>query len=630
MKKIALILFAMLFGMAVNAQESTNAINSNHLISKGVASLTSINPTFSGSGTENSPYIISTPSHLTELATLVNSGYTTSGVYFQLANNIDMSSVTNFIPIGENYPFSGVFNGNNHVISNLTITGNLSTGGLFGTVSGNSILSPAVIKNLGVENVTATSSWSCGGLVGYLVSYSEITFCYSTIAPAGITAGDHSGGLIGVVDNYNGNTNQIHSCYSTGGNVYGTQYARNVGGLVGGFYGNGYINNCYSNNSVNSFQISGGLIGRLTNYNNKVYNSYATGNVSASNAVAGGLIGSISSHDTIINCYYRENNVTNGIVLSGVTPMSASNMKTDQFATTLNSTQNPAHWLRNDSINDGYPYLFEHPAIIGNGTLANPYIVKNNSNLNTVADRVNNGQSNAYIAFYNDSIINGASNTSIGNSSNPFKGKVVFVDGAGNPVTNGSVTINGITNPLFGNTDEATINKITLTGVNINSSSNNVGALVNIANNSIIDSCYSSGTVAGNNNVGGLIGNGNSCTHITNCHSTANVTGVEYVGGLIGKMDGCSVRKSYAIGNVSGNDKVGGLLGSNDRGNVLKCYSKGNVNRVAGTEKLFGKLIGTGAGNEIGCLYLITATSPIDAMSNYRGTASATPEEALN
>jgi hypothetical protein len=270
------------------------------------------------------------------------------------------------------------------------------------------------------------------------------------------------------------------------------------------------------------------------------------------------------------------------------------------------------------------------PPITGNGTLANPYIIKNNSNLNAVANFVNNGQPNAFIAFYNDSIINGANNTSIGNSTNPFKGKVVFVDGAGNPVNNGSVTINGITNPLFGNTDEATINKITLTGVNINTSSNNVGALVNIANNSIIDSCYSSGNITGNNNVGGLIGNGNSCTHITNCHSTATVTGIEYVGGLIGKMDGCSVRKSYSIGNVSGNDKVGGLLGSNDHGTVLKCYSKGNVNRLAGTEKLFGKLIGTGAGNEVGCFYLITATSPIDAMSNYRGTASSTPEEALN
>ena len=96
------------------------------------------------------------------------------------------------------------------------------------------------------------------------------------------------------------------------------------------------------------------------------------------------------------------------------------------------------------------------------------------------------------------------------------------------------------------------------------------------------------------------------------------------------EMDGCSVRKSYAIGNVSGNDKVGGLLGSNDRGTVLKCYSKGNVIRIAGGAKLFGKLIGTGAGNEIGCFYLITATSPNDAMSNYRGTASSTPEEALN
>ena len=317
-------------------------------------------------------------------------------------------------------------------------------------------------------------------------------------------------------------------------------------------------------------------------------------------------------------------NNTNGSFPIGTTSYSVNDSNSFLYACTTEQFR----WRHAVSALNLIAYI--SPVITGTGTLANPYFIKNNSNLNIVADRVNNGQPNAYIAFYNDSIINCTNNTSIGNSTNPFKGKVVFVDGAGNPVNNGKVTINGITNPLFGNTDEATINKITLTGVNINSSSNNVGALVNIANNSIIDSCYSSGTVAGNNNVGGLIGNSNSCSNITNCHSTANVTGVEYVGGLIGKMDGCSVRKSYAIGNVSGNDKVGGLLGSNDRGTVLKCYSKCNVNRLVGSEKLFGKLIGTGAGNEVGCFYLITATSPIDAMSNYRGTASLTPEEALN
>ncbi|MFA6201424.1 MAG: hypothetical protein WC679_13565, partial [Bacteroidales bacterium] len=80
----------------------------------------------------------------------------------------------------------------------------------------------------------------------------------------------------------------------------------------------------------------------------------------------------------------------------------------------------------------------------------------------------------------------------------------------------------------------------------------------------------------------------------------------------------------------SANNFAGGLLGSNVHGTTLKSYSRGNVIRLAGTGNLFGSLVGTGSGNEVGCSYLNPATTPSDAMSNYRGTASANPEDALN
>lgn len=656
MKKITLMLFAMLFGMAANAQEFRPVPNSQQPtpLQRSTQQTSNTNPTFTGNGTENSPYLISTPNQLIELSTLVNGGNSFTGVYFALASNIDMSSVSNFIPIGTGYEFSGIFDGYNYIISNLTINNGSTYAGLFGQVGGASTSLKSIIKNVGLENISVASGSYSGGLVGYAYQYVDINSCYSIIGQGGIHGSSDIGGLVGRIgydyyynSNYSNNAS-ISNSYSIGGNIVGNSFC---GGLIGGIWGGTTITNCFSNNNVNSSYYAGGLIGVTVNNNyyynddnansNYIFNCYATGTVTSSYYYnenyyyIGGFSGywdNLSS--TVSNCYHRENNLsnnTNGRTIPGVTPMPAVDMQTNQFATTLNASQDPLAWSWSSEINDGYPYINIRPRIIGTGTLVDPYIVQNNSNLNTVANRVNGGQQDAFIAFYNDSIINGANNISIGNSSHPFTGKVVFIDGAGNRLENGKVTIDGINNPLFGNTNLATINNISLTGVNINTpSSDNVGALVSIANNTVIDSCFSSGTITGGTNVGGLIGNGNSCSNIINCHSTAVVIGNTYVGGLVGYMDGCSVQKCYATGNVSANNFAGGLLGSNVHGTTLKSYSRGNVIRLAGTGNLFGSLVGTGSGNEVGCSYLNSATTPSDAMSNYRGTASETPENALN
>src|SRR6185437_3839486 len=45
-----------------------------------------------------------------------------SSAAYCLANDIDLASIPNFIPVGDNVsPFTGSFFGNNHVIRNLTI-----------------------------------------------------------------------------------------------------------------------------------------------------------------------------------------------------------------------------------------------------------------------------------------------------------------------------------------------------------------------------------------------------------------------------------------------------------------------------------------------------------------------------
>jgi hypothetical protein len=75
--------------------------------------------------------------------------------------------------------------------------------------------------------------------------------------------------------------------------------------------------------------------------------------------------------------------------------------------------------------------------------------------------------------------------------------------------------------------------------------------------------------------VGGLVG-GNAAAEITNCYSTGSVTGDEEVGGLIGENDG-TITNCYSTASVSGFADAGGLVGSNFEGQIANCHSTSSV-----------------------------------------------------
>ncbi len=105
-----------------------------------------------------------------------------------------------------------------------------------------------------------------------------------------------------------------------------------------------------------------------------------------------------------------------------------------------------------------------------------------------------------------------------------------------------------------------------------------VGGLVGWNNYGGTVSGYATGSVSGRSS-GGLVG-GNGGT--VNGYATGSVSGEAYVGGLVGGNSG-TVR-GYATGSVSGEDYVGGLVGSNDYGTV-RGYATGSVSgnqRVGG------------------------------------------------
>ena len=101
---------------------------------------------------------ISAPEDLVALSREVNAGNSYEGVCVRLTNDIDMSEVDDFIPVGEwegEHTFEGVFDGDGYTIRNLTILGDEEANlGLFGTLGG-------TICNLTMENCYVRGS-ACG------------------------------------------------------------------------------------------------------------------------------------------------------------------------------------------------------------------------------------------------------------------------------------------------------------------------------------------------------------------------------------------------------------------------------------------------------------------------------------
>ncbi|MCQ2345226.1 MAG: hypothetical protein MJZ82_00465 [Paludibacteraceae bacterium] len=173
---------------------------------------------------------------LEDFAAAVNGGNLFAGKTVVLDKDIDMTGV-NHTPIGGlvSYPsvtFEGLFDGQNHTISNLTTsdnTANYACAGLFGSLTGS-------VKNVTLKNVNITSTHYAGGICAYSSSYNtNIENCH--INGGTITStpellgteydnGDKVGGILG----YNGETGSIKNCSVNGLTI--TAY-RDLGGIAG-------------------------------------------------------------------------------------------------------------------------------------------------------------------------------------------------------------------------------------------------------------------------------------------------------------------------------------------------------------------------------------------------------------
>ena len=266
-----------------------------------------------------------------------NAIYCPSGcVGYELTADIDLAS-TDWQPIGDfNEPFTGVFRGNGHTISNLTLkAGNTNDIGLFGAIG-----ESGRVENVGLVNVNITANNNIGSIAGY--NFGTIINSYA--GGKLVAMSNYAGGLVG---------------RNRGGiivNSYADVDIRSNGILVGGLVGfaelNGSIVNSYAFGDVQAQSgIAGGLVGG-NDSSTKIHNSYAIGEVQTINGLAGGLT---ASADLIVNSYYRA-----GAVLSGTDSLIGTDKTAMELKAGVPSDDIYSGWERADwhfGNSEQYPVL---------------------------------------------------------------------------------------------------------------------------------------------------------------------------------------------------------------------------------------------------------------------------------
>ena len=215
---------------------------------------------------------------------------------YELTADIDLAGM-DWQPIGDfNEPFSSVFKGNGHTISNLTITGSNNVGiGLFGAIGDR-----GKVENVGLVNVDISGRSNVGSIAGYnfgtiINSYADGELVAMDDQAGGLASRNNGGMIVNSYADVDVRANGIFA-----------------GGLVALTGANSAIVNSYAFGDVQANSgDAGGLVGS-NGRSTKIHNSYAFGDVQADNGNAGGLVGLANRGHTIVNSYYREAAVISG------------------------------------------------------------------------------------------------------------------------------------------------------------------------------------------------------------------------------------------------------------------------------------------------------------------------------
>ncbi|WP_276355368.1 S-layer homology domain-containing protein [Cohnella caldifontis] len=260
-------------------------------------------------GTESNPYIVTTAEQLKQIRNDMDA-------YYRLEADIDLTAEGNWTPlIGVWFEsFTGHLDGQNHTISNLTVSSSGFYLGLFETVG-----TGGVIENLKLQKpkVTGSGFSYAGALAGVFGGTAENVH----VSGGTVSSGSDAGGLFGQVQSgasiqNSGSNTTVEGTYYAGGiagsmsggtiensTSEGTVKSTNAGGIVGSAQSTAILGSSSHANvqGVNFSNSAGGIAGSMTG--GSVSESFADGEVSGLFNV-GGLVG-VADSVTIRNSFAK-------------------------------------------------------------------------------------------------------------------------------------------------------------------------------------------------------------------------------------------------------------------------------------------------------------------------------------
>ena len=241
--------------------------------------------------------------------------------------------------------------------------------------------------------------------------------------------------------------------------------------------------------------------------------------------------------------------------------------------------------------------------VTGNGTEAEPFILKTADHLAWFRDYVNTGKTSACAKIADDveeidmsTVCHKAdaekqvaelSWTPIG--SKKYQGTF---DGNGKTIRNLFISSTSNEIGFFGCAADCRIKNITFDNAKVKGNDNcSTGILAGYAGSCVIENIKTTGncSVEGNYETGGIAGRANG--NISNCENHAIVNGSYYVGGIVGICfdSGNSITSCANYGEITGTEHfVGGIIGFFGEGSLQNSANNGNISGNARIGNLIG------------------------------------------
>lgn len=557
-----------------------------------------------GDGTQGNPFQIETAAQLAYFAKTVNEGEAYLHKYIVLTADIDLAN-KEWTPIG-NYsnPFKGNFNGDNHTVTGMQISGELDRVGLFGECIKFNV-------NSAIKNITVKDSVICGiNFVGAIVGYAEginIENCRSIGNT--INGKTDVGGICGKIGGYS--VGKVSQCYNSS-KVTGRV---RVGGIAGM---GGIAENCLNTGEImiidKAYQSAcGGIFGIFddTTASASITACVNLGKVSGGESF-GGIVGRTDSESTghISNCYYNMDAITGGFdagtaltagQLCGALPegLDSTSWKEGSVDTsTAKATQG-----RFGTATGTYINLTKVADIKETKTAPVPvynYVTTNGNDWDTYTlittaeefaaigqDRDETKWSANYV-LGNDIDVSGVQLSSIGDPGTPYTGKF---SGDGHTISHVDMTKENdvYSSGLFaqiGYTQNqlSESGKVMLLAANgVIASNTEAGGICESLSVGEIYGCSFTGTVKGYT-AGGICGNVGQYTKISQCFFAGDVQGKDSAAGICGYSPFKVIDHCISIAAVTSDEDCAGIVNSGDYG-TTNCYFNNDVYDVKEEEE---------------------------------------------